>query len=206
VSKVTDEIVIGEADASYNSADNVFREMELGKLASSYNARIVNLSKDQQVTLNPPHAMVLKSLRVSKTLREADVIIDVPVMKTHPWTKVTLNLKNMFGAMSDEEKSSYHPYLDEVIVDVNSVLRPKLCIIDGIYSIIRGKFHMALWVGDPPLKTDTVIAGADPVATDVIGVQTMGFDPNGIRHIQLASKQQLGTSDIDKIEVVKEFK
>jgi len=77
-------------------------------------------------------------------------------------------MKNMFGAIYEQEKAVLHAGLDKNIVDITKVLRPAL--LPGGRQL-RGKtggFKYGVWVGCPPDRMDLVVAGYDPVATDTI--------------------------------------
>ncbi|MCP8321444.1 MAG: DUF362 domain-containing protein, partial [archaeon] len=111
----------------------------------------------------------------------------------------TLGMKNMFGLIPDKFKLKYHfmHSVDKVIVDVNTVIKPVLTIIDGFIAMegqgpIDGK----------PVKMDLIIAGKDVVATDAVASRVMGFDPRLIYHIRRASEKGLGA--IEGYEVVGE--
>jgi len=109
-------------------------------------------------------------------------------MKTHSDTQVTLGLKNMFGLLPDTPKSKYHNLgIDEVIVDINSLCKPSLTIIDGFVAM-EGSGP----VSGQPIEMGLVIAGKDVVSTDTIASKVMGFDPYEIDHIKKAAKKGLG--------------
>jgi uncharacterized protein (DUF362 family) len=87
--------------------------------------------------------------------------------------------------------------IDKVILDVNTVLRPRLTVIDGFVAMEgRGP------VGGRPVSMDLIIAGSDPVATDATAARIMGFDPHLVNHISSAHAKGLG--EIDGVEVLGE--
>jgi uncharacterized protein (DUF362 family) len=59
-------------------------------------------------------------------LVEAEVIVSVPVMKTHILTSVTMGMKNMYGTFTEENKAKYHGFgIRGVICDVNKAFTPR---------------------------------------------------------------------------------
>ncbi|MBM3292390.1 DUF362 domain-containing protein, partial [Candidatus Bathyarchaeota archaeon] len=96
--------------------------------------------------------------------------------------------------LPDKFKGKYHLIgIDKVIVDINTVLKPVMTVIDGFIGMEgRGPVH------GQPVKMNTIIAGFDPVATDSTAARVMGFDPNYISHIRLAQEKKLG--EINNIE------
>ncbi len=196
-------IYIGEADGSFNLTERVFSTLGIRELAKRYGVQAVNLSSGSYVELSVPQALSLKSLRVSRLLKES-AIISVAALKTHPWTGVTFTMKNMFGAIYEQEKALLHAGLDKNIVDITKVLRPDLCLVDGIYAVKHGGFMNGVWVGYPPEKMDIIVAGHDPVATDTVCTTLLERDPHQIGYLNAAASQGLGITDPGKIEVTTE--
>lgn len=194
------KLFIGEADGSFNWADQVFSSLSIHDLAKRYGAQVVNLSKGPSLELTVPQPLSLKTVRVSRLLMEC-AIISVAALKTHPWTGVTFSMKNMYGAVYEQEKALLHAGLDKNIVDITKVVRPNLCLVDGIYAVKRGGFKYGVWVGYPPEKMDLIVAGYDPVATDVVCTGLLGRDPRQTNYIELAAAQKLGFNDPSQIEV-----
>jgi len=89
-----------------------------------------------------------------------------------------------------------HRELHKRLCDLATVMRAKLCVIDGLIGSERHE------TAGRPVKTDVIIAGTDPVATDVVGTMVMGLDPAEIEHLRLCAARGLGEGDPAKIEVV----
>ena len=194
------KVFIGEADGSFNWADQVFSALNISGVARRYGAQVVNLSKGPYLDLDVPQSLSLKTVRVSRLLTES-AVINVSALKTHPWTGVTFSMKNMYGAIYEQEKALLHAGLDKNIVDINKVIPSSLCLVDGMYAVKHGGFKYGVWVGCPPDKMDTVVAGYDPVATDVVCTQLLGRNPDQIRYIEMAAAQNVGVNDSRQIEV-----
>lgn len=191
---------IGEADCSFNDAEHMFKKLNIYELAKKYGCHVVNLSKGAARDIPVPDPFNIPTLRIAEILWDA-FIISVPVLKTHPWSGVTITMKNMYGAIYPREKSVYHSGLDENIVDINKVIRPHLSIVDGTIAVVQGGFKYGLWVGAPPTRFDCIIAGQDPVAIDTVGTTILGRRPEHIGHITRAAQQKLGTCKIEEINL-----
>jgi len=187
-------------------------------------AKFVDLNYDETTVIKIPNYLRLPEVRIANTVLNSDVIISAPVLKTHLYATVTLSLKNMMGVLINDEspkkldKKIIHPEFwgpgdfermgreesiksimsaDMRIVDLISVVRPHLAVIDAITGI-EGNGPSS---GDIVNKIDVIIAGNDPVATDVVGSLFMGIDPTNIGHIAMAGKKSLGEIDISKISI-----
>jgi uncharacterized protein (DUF362 family) len=141
----------------------------------------------------------LRELWVPRVLREADVVVSMPKLKTHHWVGVTLSLKNCFGCMPGRvygwPKDVFHVNnVPRSILDIAGVIRPSLAIIDGIIGM----------EGDGPLRGDSVNTGVvvvsrDPVAADVTAARVMGMEPEKIEYLMEAGRF-LGQSRSELIE------
>jgi uncharacterized protein (DUF362 family) len=110
----------------------------------------------------------------------------VAVPKTHGLTLVTGVLKNCFGLLPRKDKVFYHPHINQVIVDINRVVKPDLCLVDarvGLEGVISGR----------PKPINALILGRSPVSVDATMARLMGFQPERIRHLVEAEKYGLGT-------------
>ena len=184
----------------------------------------VDLNYDKTTVVNIPDHLRMPQVRIANTVLNSDVIISAPVLKTHLYATVTLSLKNMMGVLINEEapakldKKIIHPEFwgtgdfekmgkeesiksirsaDMRIVDLISIVRPHLAVIDAITGI-EGNGPSS---GEIVNKLDVIIAGNDPVATDVIGSLFMGIDPTKIGHVAMAGVKGLGEMDISKISL-----
>jgi len=190
------QIFVVESDATMTNADEAFEATGMKEMCEHNGVQCVNLRhvKDR-VKINIPNGETLKSITVPRIITES-AIISAAKLKTHMSTKVTLGMKNMFGLLPDKLKSKYHAKgISKVIVDINTVLKPALTVIDGFVGMEgRGP------VGGTPAKMDLIIAGKDVVATDATAARVMGFEPLEIAHIRRAYEKGLG--NVDNIEVL----
>lgn len=154
---------------------------------------IQNLGDSEWVRFNFGKDSAIGIVPVSKLLVEADVIINVPTMKTHLLTNITVAMKNMYGTFPEESKAKFHRFaIEDVIYEVNNAFTPNLTIVDGS---IGGEAYGPL--SCRPLYYQTVIASNDVVAADSIASQLMGYDPMDVVHIQKGHNLGLGNADVN---------
>lgn len=194
--KLPVEVYVVESDASMTNADKAFQSTGMADLCNRYEVPYLNLRhQKEKVKIIIPNGDALKDITVPKIVTES-AIISAAKMKTHMATKVTLGMKNMFGLLPDKLKFKYHARgISKVVVDINSVLKPHLTVIDGFVAM-EGKGPS----NGSPVKTDLILAGKDPVATDATCARVMGIDPHEISHIRGANRKGIG--EIDNIEIV----
>lgn len=187
-------VIIGEG-AGFADTFHAFRVAGVDKVAERWGVSMVDLNKDEFVTVKPSNPYALQTVRVAKTVLES-CIVSVPKLKLHKLAGVTLSLKNMMGAVTP--KGSIHGPLSEKIVDLASIITPSVAVIDGI---IGGEGSET---AGEPVEMNLVIAGRDPVAVDAVGAAVMGVDPRSVKHLVLAEEKGLGVCDLGRIKVLGE--
>jgi uncharacterized protein (DUF362 family) len=194
-------IIIGEADCSFNHAGNMFASLRIHELAEKFGVTALNLSEGLYTDIAIQQPNSIKNLRISSIFKDG-LIVSVPVLKTHPWSGITISMKNMYGATYQREKAVYHNGLEKNIVDINKAIRAHLCIVDATIAVVQGGFKYGLWVGYPPSQLDIIIAGYNPVCVDAVGTHILSRDPWDIGHIELAARQGLGICSINELTIL----
>lgn len=185
-------VTVGEADAYCRLDEGILTASGI----TQEGIEVTNLSKGDFVEVDVPKGVCLKRFTINKLVATADVIISMPVMKTHNRAVVSLGMKNMFGILPNK-KMIYHPKLDQVIVDVCSVFPPNLTITDASTAMEgQGPFD------GEPVELGLIIAGNNVVSTDAIAASIMGIDPASIGHLRHAFERGLGLLDTEKIEII----
>lgn len=192
-----EDIII--AEGGNPGTDKAFKILGFMELKMKYGVELVNLNKDEWEEITIPDSVVLETVKVAKTVLECDKIINVPKLKIHHMAQITLSLKNLMGVIVDNRGLVMHDMIDEKIVDLASLFKPVLNVVDGIVGA-----EMDEVVGNP-VQSNVIIAGVDMVAVDTIGSAVMGLDPNTIKHVQLAAKRGIGISNLDHIDVIGEM-
>jgi uncharacterized protein (DUF362 family) len=186
------DVIVGENPLVGTKSSEVFEKMRTKEIAEKAGARFVDFRRDEQVVVEVPNAKGCSTLRIAKTVMDADLLVSVPVMKFHGGCNVTLGLKNIWGVIGPTQRHEGHrKSLNWTLAELNKIVNIGLTIIDGLIGVgYRGSFPLGL-----------IISGNDPVATDAIACLHMGFDPMKIEHIQYAHKLGLGEIDSNKIEL-----
>ncbi|HEU5228937.1 MAG TPA: DUF362 domain-containing protein [Ktedonobacteraceae bacterium] len=136
------------------------------------------------MVLQPAGAKKLRRFHVPRLLEDAR-LINLPVLKTHVVSTMTLSMKNLMGILPRPDRRSMHTFgIDQSIVDMNLGLKPDLNIVDG--SVGQD--------GDGPLYGDAadlqvLVGGRDSLAVDVMCCQVVGVKPHDIPHLRLALEQ-----------------
>jgi uncharacterized protein (DUF362 family) len=185
------KVYVVESDATITSADKAFEATGMKDMCSRNGVEWLNLRHvKERVKLKVPSGEALKSITVPRLVTES-AVISAAKLKTHMETGVTLGMKNMFGLLPDKFKGKYHlKGISKVVVDINTVLKPAITVIDGFVGM-EGQGP----VDGTPVQMDLIIAGTDAVATDATACRIMGINPYEIKHIHKAYEKGLGKSE-----------
>lgn len=183
-------IRIVESDSESKYADEAFEKFGYKSIEERFRSRgfdlsLVNLSRSPTVKVKL-NGLYFENPELPQLLTESRYFISIAVAKTHSLTLITGAMKNLFGLLPRKDQSFYHPNINEVIIDLNSFIRPDLCIIDaivGLEGVLRGR----------PRRVDMLIVGGKPVSVDATMARVMGFEPERIRHLVCAESQHLGS-------------
>jgi uncharacterized protein (DUF362 family) len=195
------KVMVGDNVGNREVSLECLEKAGIAAAARSAGAQVVDFDHCEYVQVPVKDHQFSATLAIAKPVLECDVLIDLPVIKTHHQTGMTAALKNLKGTVSKETMITAHRLdkVEEEIADINSVVTPHLVIVDGIIG------HEGLSGGrwcDSPKPVGIVMAGTDRVAVDTVVAKLMGMDPQEIRHIQLAATRGLGCNDLDQIEIL----
>jgi uncharacterized protein (DUF362 family)/NAD-dependent dihydropyrimidine dehydrogenase PreA subunit len=138
-------------------------------------------------------------------LGEVDLIINLPKIKTHEMCTMTCAVKNLYGTILLANKLAVHamftsiPDFGGALVDIYSVARPQLTVVDG-YLCQEGNGPSA---GDV-VKLDLIVAGFNGVAVDAVVCDIIDIPVSEVLYLPQAHARGLGPINLDEIEVVGE--
>jgi uncharacterized protein (DUF362 family)/Pyruvate/2-oxoacid:ferredoxin oxidoreductase delta subunit len=160
-------------------------------------------------TLTPFDAVAWKRLGgqdyfIARPVLEADLVINLPKLKTHSLALYTGAVKNLFGTIPGGRKRELHlraPGIADfsgVLVDVLELVRPGLTIMDGVI----GQEGEGPGTRGTPRHYGCVAASTDPVALDSALSAAMGFGPGQVLHLAQAAARALGVADPEAIQIL----
>ena len=151
-----------------------------------------------------PEGQALSKTSIMADALKRDVLIAAPVAKSHGATGVSLSMKGMMGLVYNRRVMHWAYDLDESIVDLCTVLKADLAVIDASRVLSTNG------PGGPGrvLKENTIIASKDMVAADACAVSMFEwygrrFKPRQVQHIQLAHERGLGRMDLENLNIKK---
>lgn len=194
-----DNVILGESDGGNHSfsADNAFEGHKMYEICKEAGVELVNLSKlPSKFVEDKIHGKRVKVQLPKLLLDDIDCFISVPVLKVHVMMGVTLSIKNLWGCYPDTMRCLHHQNFDRKITLITKLLNPEIVVIDGIYALDG---HGPMY--GEPVKMDLILAANNPVVADALGSKIMGIPLENARHILVAEKEGLGTTNLQEVKI-----
>lgn len=187
---------------------SVFDNLGYSDMADSLNVPLINLHTGEMTEVEIRDGFVFDKITLHKELTDIDLLCSIPMMKTHTLAHVTLGMKNLVGLypgiIYQSVRGHMHDLASKVepsgtasaIVDMVRANKLGLVVVDA---------HMAMEGQGPTegtlVKMDLIIAGTNPLATDMIASSVMGFKADEIPTFTWANKAGMKPVTLDEIEV-----
>ena len=144
-----------------------------------------------------------KSFYIANGVLDADGLISLPKMKTHALERFTGAVKNQFGCVVGMRKGEFHVKLPDatdfarMLVDLNSFVKPRLYIMDGIMAM-EGNGPR----GGTPRAMNVLLFSTDPVALDATASRMINLNPLYVPTTLVGGQTGAGTFNEEEIEIV----
>ncbi len=190
-------VVVGEHQRW--QGPGIFNVTGVGDAARRAGAEVLALDDGEHVTVAIADGECETSVCLPRIVTESDVVINVPKMKTHLDTHVSLCLKNLMGLVpSDPYCLGMHGHLAQSLADLYGAIKPDLNIVDGLIAM---EGHGPLF-GHPVTAMNALVAGDNGVAVDAVCSALMGFDPREVDSNRVAAARGLGPAELSEIDVI----
>lgn len=185
------------------------KQTGIERAARDAGAEVIDFDEGDWIEVKPTQARLTRSIYIAKPVYDADLLINLPVVKTHQFATYSICLKNLVGVTHPRQR----PYRvnpakwEEVVAEVNLAAHPDLNIVDATTIMVAG--------GPQTGKAETtnmILASGNRVAADVVGLGLIksfekweGVSKIGVweqRQIRHAQTLGLGIEDKRSVELV----
>lgn len=198
-----DDITIGEGMVLFNPKDDqtpahAFKTLGYDKLAERYGVKYLNVLERDYEKVDLGEGV---ELSFSSDFLHSDYVVNLPVLKTHAQTVVSLGIKNIKGMLniasrkkchSDDPEKDLH-FMVSKLVDK---IPPSFTLIDGIYTMERGPAF-----DGKAKRSNILVASNDTLSADMVGAKILGFDPSEIPHLVHGAKAKARPLDLSDVSV-----
>jgi uncharacterized protein (DUF362 family) len=201
-----DDITIGEGTVTMNPRDtatpaHAFKSLGYDRLKQRYGINYINIFKRPFKKMNLGDGV---EIGFNRDVLESDFVVDLPVLKAHNQTVVSLGIKNLKGLIDIPSRKKCHNMtpgrdLHFWVSKLADPLPPVFTLIDGIFSNEKGpgpdgKLH----------RTNLLVGSNDILAADMVGAGILGYRPEQVPHLMHAAEQRRRPWDLSDVRVVGE--
>lgn len=188
---------IGVFCNSCHPAQSTYKTSQIAEVAEKAGAKVWYVQPNRDFVPMDVNGKNLKTTMVYNKLLEADRFISIPIAKVHSLSKYTICFKNLMGAIKD--RPALHPNIQQDLADLSMVLKPDLNIVDASRILIKnGPTGGSL---ADVRKPEIVIASANPVSADAVGMELFGQPPTALGCLKIAKELGRGEYDLSLLEI-----
>lgn len=200
-----DDITVGEGmviePKDTETPAHAFETLGYGILKQRYGIKYLNIYERPFEKIDLGDGV---KLNFNSDILNSDFVVDVPVMKCHTQTIVSLGIKNLKGMIDIPSRKKCHNMnpgkdLHFWVSKLADKMPPMFTLLDGIYTNERGpgfdgRMH----------RSNLLVASADLLSADMVGAKLLGYEPVQVPHLMHAAKNRNRSLDFSDIEVVGE--
>lgn len=183
-------------DHNIENGQRCYEVSGIAEAARSSGAQIAPAEAERYYQRQAVSGQSLKNVAVHEALLEADVFINVPVLKHHGGAGMTAAIKGLMGVVWD--RRHYHGNnLNQCLADFLAVKRPELNVVD-CYRVMTQHGPRGGSERDVRLLKMQLLS-TDIVAVDAAASRLMGKTPDDYRYIPLAHAAGFGEIDANRL-------
>ncbi|MEE8359836.1 MAG: DUF362 domain-containing protein [Candidatus Omnitrophota bacterium] len=187
-------------DRTCNAAERCYANSGIKKAAEEKNAKVYFVDDWNYVKAKFNYKSLMDGWPIYRDAVECDTLINVPVLKDHGLTNLTLSMKNFMGVCGGD-RGGIHSDIGKRLVDLTDFMGPELTVIDAF------RFLNAHGPSGGNLKDvvqmNKLIIATDPTLADTYAAKLAQRDPFSVSYIAEAARRNFGNSNIDSADIVR---
>jgi uncharacterized protein (DUF362 family) len=179
-------------------ASTAYRESGIEAAASAAGAEVFQVTRLKFIETAIPKGKVIQKWPIYEDALTADVFINVPIVKNHGVSTLTLGAKNLMGVLGGN-RGNLHQNIGQTMADIGTVVPVHLTIIDAVRVLMRnGPTGGNLRDVE---KRDVIVAATDRVAADAYACSLANRQPSDVPYIKASFEAGLGEMDLNKVAI-----
>lgn len=195
----------GGAIAGIAPTSKGFKVAGYERVAQEEGVEVKNFDREGVVAVKP-ESRCEETMHIAKPMFDADVVINLPKLKTHSAQIFSGAVKNVFGCIPGLRKAQYHRMapeprdFGEIICDIHKATKIQLHIMDGILAM-EGEGPTAGSI----YQASKIIISEDPLALDVVAAKMVGINVEDVPILETARKRNLGEGWLENITLAGDY-
>lgn len=165
---------VGDSPASALRLERVWDRTGFRRLCDEEQVPLVNLEEAGA----QPFEFEGASFSIARPVLDADLLINVPKVKTHVLTHLTAGVKNLYGTLPGYQKTTLHKTfpgpgdMGRLLAHIAPLVKPRLTIADAVVGM-EGNGPS----GGTPVRLGYLAAATDPASLDAALCRALGIAP-----------------------------
>jgi len=207
------ELHVGDSTLTSSITERSLKSSSIKEMCQLEDVDVINFFKSDREKIklaNPPHDAEYE-IYLPKEVCDADMIINLPKLKTHTGFVYTGAVKNLFGMLGNKQKmhlthsnkQSFQKMLADIyfaVEETNETNMPKVLTIMDAVIAMEGKGPQF----GKPRKVGLMIAGFNSAAVDIVGYTLMNGNPRDLEAINSLARRTDLPVDISQLELIGE--
>ena len=202
-------VYIGDSPGqSQKLGSDVAKEIGIYEICESNGANFIDFESSAPVIENIDGALRLKEIHVAKAVKDCEILINLPRLKSHLEATMTGAIKNYWGIIPGGLKAHYHLFgktteqFGEVLADNFSWIvknKPNRLTVYDLQEIMEGRMGPG---GGSMKKWDLILVGTDELALDIVALEIGKIKSKNVPHIKNGIERNLGVGNLENIEIL----
>lgn len=198
VQRAGGEVLVGDSPG-IGSFERVAQKTGIGSVVSAAGAQLLPFAGTRRVGSTG----TFRQLELATAYLDADVVINLPKLKTHEMMTLTCAVKNLYGTVVGPAKAGLHltagrskELFAGLLLEIAQVRSVALTIVDGIVAMEGNGPNSGT-----PRKLGMLIAGENPVAVDTVAARMAGI-PLQLLPVELEARRRgLAGTEFEQISL-----
>lgn len=201
-----DEITIGEGMVTMDPKDtatpaHAYETLGYRTLKQRYGIKYLNIFERPFERIDLGDEI---EINFNSDILNSDFVVNLPVMKCHLQTVVSLGIKNLKGMIDIPSRKKCHNMdpgkdLHFWVSKLAGKMPPMFTLLDGIYTLERGPGYDGRMH-----RSNLLVASADLLSADMVGAKVLGYDTIQVPHLVHAAENRNRSLDFSDIELIGE--
>ena len=189
---------VGDSPASAVKIDQVVSDTGFVDLCREEDIPLIRFEATAPVTIEKDGFR----FNIAKAVMDADVVINMPKVKTHVLTTFTATVKNTYGCIPGYQKAMLHKRFTKtsdfgrLVWAVHKAVAPTLNIADGVIGM-----EGAGPSGGTPVKLNFLTASIDGVSLDLALCNLLGINPKAVPYLPPNVKAS-GSTELETVDIM----
>lgn len=187
----------------FGNIHKVLQKAGLNDFVHHTKIKISDFSKTKKTRTE---GIIFKEFEIPLAILEADLVVNVPKLKTHQMMYLTMAVKNLYGCIYGFKKIQYHLTAGKdykafatLLVDIYEAIKPKLNILDAIIGM-EGNGPSS----GNPRKFGFIAASDDALSLDITITNLLGIKIEAVPYLKMAMKNNFLKEHLKKTKIVKD--